>query len=59
MDKKYTKEDLLYTMEQCHRLNITTRSMYFVGYPTESEEEFKDTLDTIERLKPYDEILKP
>jgi radical SAM superfamily enzyme YgiQ (UPF0313 family) len=59
MDKKYTKEDLLYTMEQCHRLNITTRSMYFVGYPTESEEEFLDTLDTIEKLKPYDEILKP
>ena len=53
------KEDLLYTMEQCHRLNITTRSMYFVGYPTESEDEFKDTLDTIEKLKPYDEILKP
>ena len=59
MDKKYTKEDLLYTMEQCHRLNITTRSMYFVGYPTESEAEFLDTLDTIEKLKPYDDILKP
>ena len=59
MDKKYTKEDLLYTMEQCHRLNITTRSMYFVGYPTESEEEFMDTLDTMEKLKPYDDILKP
>jgi len=59
MDKKYTKEDLLYCMEQCHRLNITTRSMYFVGYPTESEEEFIDTLDTIEKLKPFDDILKP
>lgn len=59
MDKKYTKEDLLYTMEQCYRLNITTRSMYFVGYPTESEEEFLDTLDTMEKLQPYDDILKP
>lgn len=59
MDKKYTKEDLLYCMEQCHRVGITTRSMYFVGYPTESETEFEDTLDTIEKLKPYDEILKP
>lgn len=59
MDKKYTKEDLLYCMEQCYRLNITTRSMFFVGYPTESEEEFLDTLDTIEKLKPFDEILKP
>lgn len=59
MDKKYTKEDLLYCMEQCHRVGITTRSMYFVGYPTESEKEFQDTLDTIEKLKPYDEILKP
>jgi radical SAM superfamily enzyme YgiQ (UPF0313 family) len=59
MDKKYTKEDLLYCMEQCYRLNITTRSMFFVGYPTESEEEFLDTLDTIEKLKPFDDILKP
>jgi radical SAM superfamily enzyme YgiQ (UPF0313 family) len=59
MDKKYTKEDLLYCMEQCYRVGITTRSMYFVGYPTESHEEFEDTLDTIEKLQPYDEILKP
>lgn len=59
MDKKYTKEDLLYFMEQCFRVGITTRSMYFVGYPTESEEEFQDTLDTIKKLKPYDNILKP
>ena len=59
MDKKYTKEDLVYFMSQCHRLNITTRSMFFVGYPTETEEEFLDTLDTVEKLKPYDDILKP
>lgn len=59
MDKKYTKEDLIYTLEQCHRLGITTRSMFFVGYPTESEEQFLDTLDTIEKIKPFDDILKP
>ena len=35
------------------------RDRYFVGYPTESEDEFMDTLDTMEKLKPYDEILKP
>jgi hypothetical protein len=33
--------------------------MFFVGYPTESEEQFLDTLDTIEKIKPFDDILKP
>jgi radical SAM superfamily enzyme YgiQ (UPF0313 family) len=53
MRKGFTDEDLEYTMEQLNRVKIKTRMLMIVGYPTETEEDFQQTLDMFTRYKPY------
>lgn len=53
MRKGYTDDDLEYTMEQLNRVNIKTRLLMIIGYPTETEEDFQQTLDMFTRYKPY------
>ena len=52
MNRKYTKNDLI---EICHNIyeifsNATISVDCIVGFPGETEEEFKDTVDTIQKM---------
>ncbi len=53
MRKGFADEDLEYTMEQLNRVKIKTRMLMIVGYPTETQEDFQQTLDMFTRYKPY------
>lgn len=53
MNKKFTNQDLDYTMEMLDRYNITCTFLMIFGYPTETEEDFQATLDMFKRYKKY------
>lgn len=53
MNKKFTNEDLDYTMRMLHKYNITAVFLMIVGYPTETDKDFQDTLDMFTRYQPY------
>lgn len=50
MRKGFTNEDMLYTFEQCKRVGIHMTLLFIVGYPTETKENFDETLDLIRKL---------
>jgi radical SAM superfamily enzyme YgiQ (UPF0313 family) len=45
MNKKFTNQDLDYTMQMMTKYNITCQFLIIVGYPTETDADFQDTLD--------------
>jgi radical SAM superfamily enzyme YgiQ (UPF0313 family) len=45
MKKGYTQAELDYCMEQFSRTGIKTRFLMIVGYPTETQEDFQNTMD--------------
>ena len=51
MNKKFTNADLDYTMEQLDKYNITCAFLMIFGYPTETEQDFQDTLDLFKRYQ--------
>ena len=51
MNKKFTNEDLEYTMTMLEKYNITCSFLMIVGYPTETDEDFQETLDMFSRYK--------
>ena len=53
MKKGFKQADLDYCMEQFDRCGIRTRFLMVVGYPTETEEDFQETLDMFTKYKPY------
>jgi anaerobic magnesium-protoporphyrin IX monomethyl ester cyclase len=53
MKKGYSQEDLDYTIEQLNRVGIKIRMLMIVGYPTETEEDFQQTVEMFKRYKPY------
>lgn len=55
MKKGFTQEDLDYCMEQFSRTGIKTRFLMIVGYPTETQQDFQDSIDMFTRYKPYQE----
>jgi len=56
MKKGFSQEDLDYCMEQLARCNIQMRLLLIVGYLTETEQDFQDTLDMFDRYKKYNDI---
>ena len=52
MNKKFSNEDLDYTMSKMHQYNITCAFLMIVGYPTETDQDFQATLDMFTRYKP-------
>lgn len=53
MNKKFTNRDLDHHLEMCHRYGIRNTFLMFVGYPTETREDFEQTLQMLERYQHY------
>ena len=53
MKKGMRVQDIYYTLEQCELNNITVVPMMLVGYPTETEKEFKENIDFLHNIKKY------
>lgn len=52
MNKKFTNEDLHYTMQMLDKYNITCEFLIIVGYPTETDDDFQQTLDLFKLYQP-------
>lgn len=52
MNKKFSNQDLDYTMSMLDKYNITCNFLMVVGYPTETEKDFQNTLDMFTRYQP-------
>ena len=53
MKKGFTQDQLDYCMEQFSRTGIKTRFLMIVGYPTETAQDFQDSLDMFTKYLPY------
>jgi tRNA A37 methylthiotransferase MiaB len=53
MDKKFTNDDLLYEIEQFNRVGVKCTLLFFPAWPTETAEDFEDTLKLFARLAPW------
>ena len=53
MKKGYTDEDLHYSLTELFKNNIKVRFLMIIGYPTETENDFKQTLEFFDRYAEY------
>ena len=53
MKKGYTDEDLHYSLGEIFKNNIKVRFLMIIGYPTETREDFDQTLKFFERYAEY------
>ena len=56
MKKHFSNEDMDFTIEQLTLNRIRILILLIVGYPTETEEDYQDTLDMFTRYKKYNDI---
>jgi radical SAM superfamily enzyme YgiQ (UPF0313 family) len=53
MNKKFTNRDLDHHLEMCQKYGIKNSLLMFVGYPTETAQDFEDTLEMLDRYQKY------
>jgi radical SAM superfamily enzyme YgiQ (UPF0313 family) len=53
MDKKFTNDDLDHHLEMCQKYKIRNTFLTFVGYPTETRDDFEQTLNMLDRYQKY------
>lgn len=53
MGKKFTNHDIDVLLERLHNANMMAVLMLIVGYPTETLEDFHQTMDMLTRYQPY------
>lgn len=53
MQKKFSNDDIYYHYEMCHKFGIQNWIFLTVGYPTETEKDFQDTLNLLTDLQKY------
>ena len=53
MNKKFTNADLDYTMQMLDKYNITCVFLMIFGYPTETKDDFQETLDMFTKYQKY------
>ena len=58
MQKKFSNIDLHYTAEQLLERGIVQFWNIIVGYPTETEQDWQDSVQLIERYKKYNHLIK-
>jgi radical SAM superfamily enzyme YgiQ (UPF0313 family) len=51
MNKKFNNQDLDYTMKMLEKYKITCTFLMIVGYPTETDQDFQETLDMFTKYK--------
>ena len=52
MHKKFSNEAVRYTVEMCRKYEIECQFLIIVGYPTETQEDYFDTLRMMEEFAP-------
>ena len=58
MKKKFSNEDMYYTFDMASKYNISTTYNLIIGYPTETEEDFNDTLSLIKNVSILNKDIK-
>jgi radical SAM superfamily enzyme YgiQ (UPF0313 family) len=53
MDKRFKNEDLIHALEMMEQHGISCVLLMFCGYPTETLEQFNETLDFFKLIQPY------
>jgi len=53
MNKKFTNSDLDHHLEMCQKYGIRNNFLTFVGYPTETDKDFEQTLEMLYRYQKY------
>lgn len=53
MHKGYTDDQLDWHFEMCHKYNIKNNISIFVGFPTETDEDFNENLKMLDRYQKY------
>lgn len=53
MQKKFSNEDIDYHMEMCNKYKIENMLLLLLGYPTETMEDFNETLNMIRKYQKY------
>jgi len=51
--KKFSNEDIDWHMEMCSKYGIQNNLLMMVGYPTETEEDFNESMDMLDRYQKY------
>lgn len=57
MKKGFDNDDIYFFMECCRATNIEVYAMFIVGYPSENEEDFMDTIRLVDYLKDYEDMI--
>lgn len=53
MHKGYTNDQLDWHFEMCHKYNISNNISIFVGFPTETDDDFNENLRMLDRYQKY------
>jgi radical SAM superfamily enzyme YgiQ (UPF0313 family) len=53
LGKEFSNDDIDYVLDEMAKHNITSSFLMLVGYPTETESDFQDTIDMFERNKDH------
>jgi radical SAM superfamily enzyme YgiQ (UPF0313 family) len=57
MKKQFSNKDLDEFMEQAYLNKIKVEFLMIIGYPTETEKDFQDSIDMFRKYKPYQSII--
>ena len=58
MGKKFSNDDIIFSLEQAQKFGITLSFLMLVGYVTETEEDHQEQLKLFETLVPFKDVLE-
>jgi len=59
MNKKFYNEDIQFTLEMCRKYNILFIPLMICGYPTETDDDFNQTLELADKFIEYKDVVRP